>query len=305
MAELLNRFGKVLNETLEQADPRVSEYPFMDRPGLNLIGTLTYLFVVTYAGPRYMKNREPFNLRKFVAVYNLVMVIFSTYIFYEFLASGWFNDYSFTCQECDYSNSAKALRMVRVCYLFWISKYIEFLDTIFFIAHKKFQHVSFLHVFHHSLMAFTWWWGVKFSPGGLGTFHALINAFVHMVMYSYYGIAAMGPKYQKYIWWKKYLTVFQMTQFVVVFGHMVNVTAFYDCKYPQAFKYIIASYGTMFFILFSNFWIQAYTKRSRRRAADTKEKASSSSYTNGNHMQNGVSNGVHKRAVANGTSKQD
>ena len=36
---------------------------------------------------------------------------------------------------------------------------------IFFIAHKKFQHVSFLHVFHHTLMAYTWWWGVRFSPG--------------------------------------------------------------------------------------------------------------------------------------------
>jgi len=49
-----------------------------------------------------------------------------------------------------------------------------------------------------------------FVAGGLGTFHAMINSFVHMVMYTYYGIAAMGPKYQKYIWWKKYLTAFQM-----------------------------------------------------------------------------------------------
>jgi len=29
-------------------------------------------------------------------------------------------------------------------------------------------------------------------------------------MYFYYMIAAMGPKYQKFIWWKKYLTTFQM-----------------------------------------------------------------------------------------------
>ena len=48
--------------------------------------------------------------------------------------------------------------------------------------------------------------------GGLGTFHGMINSFVHMVMYTYYAIAAMGPEYQKYIWWKKYLTVFQMVR---------------------------------------------------------------------------------------------
>ena len=46
--------------------------------------------------------------------------------------------------------------------------------------------------------------------GGHSTFFALLNSFVHIVMYFYYMIAAMGPKYQKYIWWKKYLTSFQM-----------------------------------------------------------------------------------------------
>lgn len=31
-------------------------------------------------------------------------------------------------------------------------------------------------------------------------------------MYFYYMVAALGPKYQKYIWWKKYLTAFQMVR---------------------------------------------------------------------------------------------
>ena len=29
-------------------------------------------------------------------------------------------------------------------------------------------------------------------------------------MYSYYLFAAFGPRFQKYLWWKKYLTVMQM-----------------------------------------------------------------------------------------------
>lgn len=207
------------------------------------------------------------NIRGIIFVYNLCMVVFSTYLFYEFLMSGWGTGYSLVCQECDYSQSPQALRMLNVCYYFWLSKHVEFLDTYFFIARKKYQHISFLHVFHHTLMAFTWWWGVKFSAGGLGTFHALINSFVHMVMYSYYAIAALGPAYQKYIWWKKHLTAFQMTQFVVVFGHMVNIILFYNCVFPQVFKYIISLYGFLFFILFSNFWIQAYTKKAKKLAA--------------------------------------
>lgn len=46
--------------------------------------------------------------------------------------------------------------------------------------------------------------------GGHSTFFAMLNSFVHIVMYFYYMVAAMGPQYQKFIWWKKYLTTFQM-----------------------------------------------------------------------------------------------
>lgn len=49
-----------------------------------------------------------------------------------------------------------------------------------------------------------------FFPGGMGTFHALLNCVVHVVMYTYYGLSAMGPRYQKYLWWKKYLTTIQL-----------------------------------------------------------------------------------------------
>lgn len=70
--------------------------------------------------------------------------------------------------------------------------------------------MSTLHVIHHGVMPFSVWMGMKFAPGGHSTFFALLNTFVHIVMYFYYMVAAMGPQYQKYIWWKKYLTSMQM-----------------------------------------------------------------------------------------------
>lgn len=57
------------------------------------------------------------------------------------------------------------------------------------------------------------WWGVKFFPGGQSTFFGFLNTFVHIIMYGYYMLAAMGPKVQKYLWWKKYLTLLQMVNF--------------------------------------------------------------------------------------------
>lgn len=37
-----------------------------------------------------------------------------------------------------------------------------------------------------------------------------INSLVHVLMYSYYGLTALGPAVQKYLWWKKHLTLIQL-----------------------------------------------------------------------------------------------
>jgi hypothetical protein len=49
-----------------------------------------------------------------------------------------------------------------------------------------------------------------YVPGGHSTFFGMINTFVHIIMYLYYLFAAFGPRFQKYLWWKKYLTMLQM-----------------------------------------------------------------------------------------------
>lgn len=58
----------------------------------------------------------------------------------------------------------------------------------------------------------TMYFGMRFVPGGHGTFLCLINSAVHVVMYFYYGVSACGPEYQKYLWWKKYITKMQMVR---------------------------------------------------------------------------------------------
>lgn len=46
--------------------------------------------------------------------------------------------------------------------------------------------------------------------GGNATFPNILNNFVHVCMYFYYMMSAMGPQYQKYLWWKKYMTELQI-----------------------------------------------------------------------------------------------
>jgi len=47
---------------------------------------------------------------------------------------------------------------------------------VFFILRKKYNQVSFLHVFHHGIMPVSWWFGVKFVPG-INSFAALCLCF--------------------------------------------------------------------------------------------------------------------------------
>lgn len=44
----------------------------------------------------------------------------------------------------------------------------------------------------------------------MGSFHAMINSSVHVVMYLYYGLSALGPVAQPYLWWKKHMTAIQL-----------------------------------------------------------------------------------------------
>lgn len=92
----------------------------------------------------------------------------------------------------------------------------------------------------------------------------------------------MGPKYQKFIWWKKYLTAFQMVQFIAIFIHQFQLL-FRECDYPNGFMIWIGLHGVMFLFLFSDFYKVKYTK----------SKTDKVSMKNGNKIGNGsISNGV-------------
>jgi len=279
---------KIVDDILDQADPRVVDYPMMSSIWPSFILTVAYFFIVKYAGPKFMENRKPYEIKEIMLAYNFGMVILSGYIMYEFAASGWLAGYSLGCQPVDYSPTPKAMRMVNVCWMFYISKFLEFFDTFFFILRKKYTHVSFLHVFHHGIMPISWWFGVKFVPGGFGTFHALLNSFIHFMMYMYYGLAALGPAYQKYLWWKKYMTKMQIAQFCLVCVHSSQLLWLENCDYPKLFIVWIGAYAIIFLVMFANFYRQAYkSNKAKQQAKELPEKNGNTikAHTNGYHKE--------------------
>uniref|UniRef100_A0A673AVQ6 Elongation of very long chain fatty acids protein n=1 Tax=Sphaeramia orbicularis TaxID=375764 RepID=A0A673AVQ6_9TELE len=213
---------------------------------------LCYL-IILWAGPRLMARRQPINLRPVLLLYNFAMVCLSAYMFYEFTASAWLSSYSLLCQPVDYSHSPLAMRMARVCWWFYFSKVIELSDTVFFILRKKNNQITFLHVYHHATMVFNWWSGVKYVAGGQSFLIGLINSLVHVVMYLYYGLAAVGPSMTKYLWWKRYLTSLQLLQFFIVTIH-TTYNLFADCDYPDSMNAVVVAYSLSLIVLFSNFY---------------------------------------------------
>lgn len=142
-----------------------------------------------------------------------------------------------------------------------------------FVARKKFSHVSLLHVVHHGLMPLSVWPGLRWVPGGHATFFGFMNTVVHFFMYIYYLMAALGPEYQKYIWWKRHMTNLQMVQFILIFAHGVQLLFYDDCDFPKEFGYFIASHALLFFILFSQFYFFEYLRKDKKPRLQAASKA--------------------------------
>ena len=93
----------------------------------------------------------------------------------------------------------------------------------------------------------------------LGLF-SIMNCFIHVIMYSYYALASFGPSIQKYLWWKKYITMVQLGQFVILFIYALMMLKLQQ-NYP--FNYAILPFinSPLFFIMFFNFYQKSYQQK--------------------------------------------
>ncbi|KAI5696070.1 hypothetical protein M8J75_007632 [Diaphorina citri] len=188
-----------------------------------------YLIFVKIVGPRMMENRKPYNIKNIILVYNLVQTVYNAYIL-------------------SYPRETNPLWMTfcEASYLYFISKIVDLLDTIFFVLRKKNSQISFLHVYHHVMMVFATWAFLRYFKGEQGIFVGALNSLVHVVMYSYYFLAALGPE----------------TQFGLFCIHQVSLIVF-SCDMPVALTYFIFSQAVVMCVLFGNFYYQTYTKKNK------------------------------------------
>lgn len=182
-----------------------------------------YLMFVLKWGPKLMEGREPLRLHNIIKCYNLFQVGFCAYIMVKGFYHSFGQGYRWFCEPIDYSDSYHPTQVVIIGYLYFVSKMIDLLDTVFFVLRKKQSHVSFLHVYHHAGMVALGWIGTKYLAGGQSVFMGLINSFVHVIMYFYYYLTSVDNKF-KQSFWKKYITQLQMVSctphFIILFSFL-------------------------------------------------------------------------------------
>lgn len=257
----------LVTQVQEWGDPRTRDYPLVMNPMFVFPLIMCYLYFVKVLGPRWMKDRQPFEITNLIRFYNLAMVVlnakFCYIVLYEtYLPTGRYNIW---CQGITGYMDERLEEQYRNGWWYIAVRYADLLDTVFFVLRKKFNQITHLHVIHHTIVAVNCWFWVLYAPEGQPALGLAINAFVHVVMYTYYFLATLGPSVQKYLWWKKYLTTLQIVQFVIFLVHM-SIPLFVDCGFPRHLIHVANAQTVLVLSLFVNFYIKSYMREKENTA---------------------------------------
>jgi elongation of very long chain fatty acids protein 4 len=110
-------------------------------------------------------------------------------------------------------------------------------------------------------------------PGGDSYFGALLNSWIHVMMYSYYALALLRIRCP----WKRFLTMAQLIQFLSVL--IYTVFSFHYLKdsvtWAQQTAWIVQTTEMVsLFVLFLHFYKKAYSKKkAHRKTIDSRDSA--------------------------------
>jgi hypothetical protein len=209
---------------------------------------LSFALLATY--PKRLRI-NPYLLYAFSVIHNGLLVAFSAWTFLS-ISEILFNhgivfqsNYYFQIPYFD-----------KVMYLFYISKYYEFIDIFLMYLNNKTP--LFLQKYHHIGAVISWHLLYVYKVDAIWV-ASYVNSFVHTIMYSYYLCCLLKIDRIRFI--KKYITTLQLVQ--------LTIPAYYElCYYSPptetAFNYniikICAVYIFFLVILFSQFYYNSYIR---------------------------------------------
>lgn len=251
---------KTLFSFEENFNPFVVRQWFEDYHLITGIPVILFYLISLPLLKNYMKDRPALNLKPFLITWNLFLSIFSFLGAYrcipEFIRV-WkkYGAIGTVCETHYYQTKPEAFWTCA----FVVSKIPELMDTYFLILRKR--KVIFLHWYHHcTVIAYGWFFYHNWYAGT--AWYGVMNYSVHFIMYLYYAIMATKMvRFPKFV--SISITSAQISQ--MIFGICVQGVLWMkrnDPKCATSHVYVYAGvtmYGS-YFILFMNYFIQAYMK---------------------------------------------
>jgi len=181
-----------------------------------LVVPFLYLLVLHVVKIHVQLRRKPYDLNSVVVLHNSLLSMGSAVLFIALGAElvRMVNESTFFSVFCDVEIRWNHGRAYFLYYLNYLFKYVELFDTVLLVLRGK--PTPFLHVYHHAATLVLCWSQMR-AQSCLQWAVIIINLFVHIVMYLYYALHALGID----VWWKRYLTVTQIVQFVVALSACV------------------------------------------------------------------------------------
>jgi len=258
-------------------------YTPFSQPQIPAFFAVFYLATL-YSLKHYMKDKKAYILKEVSLVHNAFLTLLSLVMFLgasygahkKYMASGFWAGL-----VCEQDRDPIKGPLYYWSYIFYLSKFYELIDSYLLVLKKK--PLLFLHVFHHTVMPFVCWAGLEGKWCMALWTSAFWNSFVHVIMYYYYFISTIGYN----PWWKKYLTILQIYQFVsgvfytyAFFSYYFNDVKFTSDGYNASLTFKQGCTGDLgsiifmfavnnsFLVLFSKWYIDNYTTpRAPRKTA--------------------------------------
>ncbi|TIB33607.1 hypothetical protein E3P86_02965 [Wallemia ichthyophaga] len=244
-------------------------------PGITPLSTLegvtsaivAYLAII-FGGRELMRGREPFKLKIAFQLHNTVLYVGSGVLLAlmaeEVVPMIYKHGFYYSiCSEEAWTDKLEFYYIIN--YYF---KYIELIDTVFLVLKKK--PLAFLHVFHHAATAALCYTQLE-GRTAVSWVVISLNLAVHVLMYYYYYATAGGAR----IWWKKYLTTMQITQFIIDifivyfatyqhYGYRWGWPHVGDCTGSRFAAFCGCGLLTSYLFLFIAFYVKTYKSVGRR-----------------------------------------
>ena len=113
-----------------------------------------YLLLIPTLALLMRLRSKAFQPRLLATLHNVNLTLLSLYMLVEILRQAYVHHYSLFGNGVDHS--AEGYGMARILYVFYLSKILEFVDTVIMCLKRNFHQITFLHMYHHASIFAIW-----------------------------------------------------------------------------------------------------------------------------------------------------